>query len=61
MHTATMNNVSLLEASVNAQAAVTEKLGTVFSFVAPRAGSSAKAEASGSDCCGSNNYPSEPN
>ena len=61
MNTATMNNVSLLEASVNAHNAAAEKLTTMFNFVGPRSATGAKAEASGSDCCGCNNYPTQSN
>lgn len=56
MHANTMNDINVIESLMEANAAIIGKLNSMVHVDGP-----IKPMALASDCCGSNNYPQEPN
>ncbi len=56
MHASLMNDISAIESLMETNATIIGKLNSMMHVDGP-----CKPMAMSSDCCGSNNYPQEPN
>jgi hypothetical protein len=56
MSTAVMHEIDVIEAAINANAAIVEKITSAFEFIGPRG----KRADFCSDCCGSNGNSCQP-